>query len=88
MNCYINANLVFNDKIIKDGFLLEDDGKIIETGSMSSLPSGNFNKISCEGLYLSPGFIDIHTHGAGNSDFLDGTESAFVNGLGEMYILE
>lgn len=23
--------------------------------------------------YLSPGFIDIHTHGAGNSDFMDGT---------------
>jgi len=26
--------------------------------------------------YLSPGFIDVHTHGAGNADFMDGTLDA------------
>ena len=29
------------------------------------------------GDWVSPGFIDIHTHGAGGHDFMDGTEEAF-----------
>ena len=30
------------------------------------------------GKYVSPGFIDIHLHGAGGHDFMDCTEEAFV----------
>ena len=29
------------------------------------------------GMYLAPGFIDIHCHGGGGYDFLDGTPEAF-----------
>lgn len=32
--------------------------------------------IDMNGCYLAPGFIDIHTHGAGNSDYMDGTLEA------------
>lgn len=33
--------------------------------------------IDVEGGYITPGFIDIHTHGGGGYDFMDGTVEAF-----------
>ncbi len=35
-------------------------------------------EIDAKGRYISPGFIEIHSHGAGGCDFLDGTAEAFL----------
>lgn len=34
--------------------------------------------IDAQGEYISPGFIDIHVHGGGGHDFMDGTVDAFL----------
>src|SRR5580704_15851054 len=34
--------------------------------------------IDAGGKYVAPGFIDIHVHGGGGHDFMDGTEEAFL----------
>lgn len=65
-----NANIIFLDKIEK-GDLLINDGKVkaINPGSYES----DANIIDGTGLYLSPGFIDVHIHGAGGYDTMNGT---------------
>jgi N-acetylglucosamine-6-phosphate deacetylase len=46
---------------------------------MDTMPQGASGEtIDCKGLYLSPGFIDIHCHGGGGHDFMDGTPEAII----------
>ncbi len=61
-----NANVIFPNHIEKTSIKVE--GEIIsEIGNVSN--SNEF--FDAEGLYISPGFIDIHTHGGMGIDFLD-----------------
>lgn len=67
-----NCKIIFLDKIENGDVLIEND-KIKKIGS--DLPECD-NTIDCKGAYLSPGFIDIHIHGAGGYDTMDGTFEA------------
>lgn len=73
----INADIVTPDRIIRGGAILCENGKIAE------VREGNVRADGCEiidahGMIASPGFVDIHTHGAGGYDFMDGTTEAFL----------
>lgn len=64
-------NAVFvTDKLETNKYLYLEDG-VITAFTGEDLPCDTV--IDAEGLYVSPGFIDIHTHGAGNYDFADGS---------------
>lgn len=63
MTVFLNAKLVYPDKI-REGAVIVKDGKIAGiTERFDS--SGGGEVIDCKGLYLSPGFVDIHVHGGG-----------------------
>jgi N-acetylglucosamine-6-phosphate deacetylase len=47
-------------------------------GAVASDAAGGGLVVDLRGMYLCPGFIDIHTHGAGGVDFMDGTEEAVL----------
>lgn len=61
---YKNARVIFPDKI-RDCVVATDNSKIVDVCN-SFTPSEKDTVIDCEGLYLSPGFVDIHVHGGGN----------------------
>ncbi len=72
--------------VIRDVLLVQGDIQprdIVINGDRieAVLPHGTADPslpgIDGEGLYLSHGFIDIHLHGGGGADFMDGTEEAW-----------
>lgn len=67
-----NCNIIYLDRVEK-GSLLIEDGKIKE---INPINYSTKNIINADGLYVSPGFIDVHIHGAGGFDTLDGTSKA------------
>ena len=64
MTVYINAKIIFPDKIA-EGVVITDQGKIVDITECYT-PSEGDTVIDCGGLFLSPGFIDAHVHGGGN----------------------
>jgi len=73
-----NGSILTPYRIIENGTVLIEDGKIslVTTGDVSS--EGCIS-INAKGNYVSPGFIDIHTHGGGGHDFMDGTVESYLD---------
>ena len=74
-----NVTLVLPDRLVPNAALVADGGKIVEWGERGALTAEK--KIDCGGLYLAPGFIDIHVHGGGGHDFMDATVDACVGAM-------
>ncbi len=65
-----NAAIILPTEV-KKGQVLTENGKIAEI-SLEGRINAQAEIIEAEGMYLAPGFIDIHTHGGGDADFMDG----------------
>lgn len=76
-----NCNIIYLDKIEK-GSVLVEDGKIKEINPTNA---DTTDVIDANGLYLSPGFIDVHIHGAGGHDTMDGTYEA-INEISKVIV--
>ncbi len=73
-----NARIIKGDDIISDGYLLINDGYIATIGTGKPPVNSYDNIIDADNNFLSAGFIDIHTHGAGGADLMDGTLDAYL----------
>ncbi len=72
MKAIINATLVMRDHYIPDAVLLMENGKIKAFGTSQKLKVPEAaGVIDAHGLYVGPGFVDIHTHSDGRIFFQD-----------------
>jgi N-acetylglucosamine-6-phosphate deacetylase len=74
---------IYNGKIITPSGII-NNGTILVTGdTITAVTEGDIEiadviEIDANRNYISPGFIDIHVHGGGGHDFMDGSEEAFL----------
>lgn len=65
-----NVTLVMRDYFIPDAVLFIEKGRIYSFGEMRTLPIPDGCEVfDAQGLYLAPGFVDIHTHSNGTVFF-------------------
>ncbi len=74
---------IFNGKIITPYRILREasiviNGALIEEVHEKNVAVDDAIEIDAKGKFITPGFIDIHVHGGGGHDFMDGNESAFL----------
>lgn len=67
--CIINGKIILHDEIVEKNVFIENE-KIIEVSDRQPI---NEEIIDAKGLYVSPGFVDVHTHGRGGSDTMYAT---------------
>ena len=72
-----NGKLLLPGRIISNGTVVMDGGMIIEVLE-GNIDLPGVSEIDAKGNYVSPGFIDLHIHGGGGYDFMDGTVEAFL----------
>lgn len=68
-----NARFILPDGICENTYLYYNDG-VIESITAEELAFDA--EIDAEGLFVSPGFIDLHVHGGGGFRLVDGTLEA------------
>jgi N-acetylglucosamine-6-phosphate deacetylase len=72
-----NGAVILPDRVVHEGIVVCQDGRIAAVGERGSTDIPVGAKIVDAGNgFISPGFVDIHVHGGADADFMDGTEEA------------
>lgn len=78
MIAIINGKIITPHRVLEDKVLLIKDKYIENIIDRDKVDLEGYELIDAEGKYVSPGFIDIHTHGGAGHDFMDGRVEDFV----------
>lgn len=78
----INANIVLENSILSDGVIVIQGNRIIDVEqSKDFVIPENAKIIDANGLYVGPGFVDIHVHGADGEFIYDNPQKTTMHFL-------
>jgi N-acetylglucosamine-6-phosphate deacetylase len=74
---------IYNGRVLTPHRLIPLGTVVIKGERIVEVSEGNVEvpdaiEIDAQGRYIAPGFIDIHVHGGGGYDFMDGSPTAFL----------
>jgi N-acetylglucosamine-6-phosphate deacetylase len=72
-----NGQIITPYRIIPNGTVLIKDGIIVEVVA-GDIEIEGATEIDAKGKFIAPGFIDLHIHGGGGHDFMDGSVAGFL----------
>ena len=73
-----NGHILTPSGWIDDGSLLFDDSRIVEIRKNSHIEPRAEMAVNALGRHVVPGGIELHCHGGGGHDFMEGTQDAFM----------
>ncbi len=79
MKCFYGGKILLKEGLCADKAVITADGIIQDIVAADAVDRyANAERIDLNGNFLLPGFIDIHVHGGGGADFMDGSVSAMI----------
>lgn len=74
---WLKGALVLPNRIVENGLVRVENGIITGLWDLEAEPGPTPDPATTlEGDYICPGFIDVHVHGGGGADFMDGDPEA------------
>ncbi len=73
---FVKNGILITPRNLLNGALVIEDGEIAECGFLGEIAKDAMI-IDAKGMYVAPGFVEIHAHGGGGADFMDATPEAF-----------
>ena len=74
--CFTGGTAILPNRTLTDAVVVCRNDKITYVGQSGKRIPKSAEIIDAKGGWISPGFVDIHVHGGGGSDFMDGSVEA------------
>jgi len=75
LTAFVRGTAILPDRLLKRAVVVCDKGRIVSIQS-GVKPPEKARIIDVQDSYLSPGYVDLHVHGGGGADFMDGSRLA------------
>jgi N-acetylglucosamine-6-phosphate deacetylase len=73
-----NARVILPERVLDRASVLIESGKVAKITSVDSTSTASSDLIDLDGFVLSPGFIDVHIHGAAGIDTMEASAQQLV----------
>ena len=75
---FFGGQVILPDRVLDRAEVLCDHGKIVAITKprRNARTNSKIHSVDLQGGFLSPGFVDLHVHGGGGADFMDGSADA------------